>query len=118
MAALAAIVGAQVGYEIGRRAGPRLFRRPDSRLFRPEYVERTQGVIDQFGPGRAIVLARFVPIVRTFLNPLMGTIGLPPRRFLLWNVVGGIVWTAGMILLGHAFGNVPFIRKHTLSEPG
>jgi membrane-associated protein len=111
-APVGAIVGAQVGYEIGRRAGPRLFSRPQSRLFKPEYVERTRDVLDRFGLARAVVLARLVPIVRTFLNPLAGAARMPAARFTAANVVGGLVWTIGLILLGHAIGNVGFIRRH------
>ena len=112
VAPLAAIVGAQVGYELGRRAGPRLFSRPSARLLRPEHVERTRGVFEEFGAARAVVLARFVPIVRTILNPMAGTVGMPMRTFTIWNVVGGVVWTIGLILLGHAVGNVAFVRTH------
>src|SRR5206468_667497 len=70
LAPIGAIVGAQVGYEIGRRAGPRLFRRPESRFFREEYVARTRDVFTAFGPRRSVFIAKFVPIVRTFLNPM------------------------------------------------
>lgn len=112
VAPVAAILGAQMGFELGRRAGPALFRRTNSRLFRQEYVEKTRAVFEQFGPGRAVVLARFVPIVRTFLNPMAGTVGMSPARFAAWNVVGGLVWTVGLILLGHGLGNVDFVRRH------
>jgi membrane-associated protein len=111
-APLGALVGAQVGYELGRRAGPAVFNRPESQLFRPAHVDRTREVLHRFGPGRAVVLARFVPIVRTLLNPLAGAAGMSARTFVLWNVVGGIVWTVGLILLGHAVGNVSFVRTH------
>lgn len=107
-----AILGAQLGYEIGRRAGPRLFSRPESRLFRPEYVERTDGVLRRFGYAPSIVLARFVPIVRTFLNPMAGAAGVSTRTFTTWNVAGGLVWTIGLVLLGHAIGNIGVIRRH------
>src|SRR3954451_4967201 len=111
-ALVGAIVGAQVGFEFGRRAGPALFRRPDSRWFRMEHVERTTAVLERYGSGRAVVLARFVPIVRTLLNPLVGMSGMPAARFAVWNVVGGVLWTVGLILLGHAIGNVTVIRTH------
>ena len=111
-AAAGAVVGAQVGHELGRRAGPALFRRHESRLFKPEYVERTRAMLDRFGAARAIVLARFVPIVRTLLNPLAGVVGLPATTFAVWNVVGGLLWTVGLILLGHAIGDVRVIREH------
>ena len=111
-AAGGAIVGAQVGHELGRRAGPTLFRRPDSKWFKPEYVERTSALLDRFGAARAVVLARFVPIVRTLLNPLTGVVGMSAVTFALWNVVGGLVWTVGLILLGHAIGNVRVVRDN------
>ena len=112
LAPIAAVLGAQVGFELGRRAGPTLFRRPDSRLFRQEYVDRTAAVFEQFGLPRAVVIARFVPVVRTFLNPMAGVVGMPVRRFALWNVVGGVAWTVGLVLLGHGLGHVPALRKH------
>src|SRR3954469_2013003 len=111
-AAAGAIVGAQIGYEFGRRAGPAIFRRQESRFFRPSYVDRTRDVLDRFGAGRAVVLARFVPIVRTLLNPLVGAAGMPVRSFTVWNVVGGLIWTVGLILLGHGVGNVRIVREH------
>src|SRR3954452_7311916 len=111
-AAVGAIIGAQVGFWIGRRAGPALFSRPDSRLFRRDYVDKTAAVIEQFGTGRAIMLARFVPIVRTFLNPLVGMMDMRARVFFGWNVLGGLVWTVGLIVLGHLIGNVKPIREH------
>ena len=112
LAPIGAVLGAQVGFELGRRAGPTLFRRPNSRLFRREYVERTAAVFEQFGLPRAVVIARFVPVVRTFLNPMAGVIGMPPRRFALWNAVGGVAWTAGLVLLGHGLGHVSVMRTH------
>jgi membrane-associated protein len=112
LAPIGAIIGAQVGYEIGRRAGPRLFNRPESRLFREEYVDKTAEVFTSFGPRRAVVLARFIPIVRTFLNPMAGTVKMPVRDFTIWNLVGGVLWTVGLILLGHGLGHVSFVRKH------
>jgi len=112
LAPIGAIIGAQVGYEIGRRAGPRLFARPESRLFKAEYVDRTRDVFNEFGARRAVVVARFIPIVRTFLNPMAGTVRMPIGDFTIWNIVGGIVWCEVLILLGHALGNVEFVRNH------
>jgi membrane-associated protein len=112
LAPLGAVVGAQVGYEIGRRAGPRLFSRPQSRLFRAEYVDRTADVFNEFGARRAVVVARFIPIVRTFLNPMAGTVRMPVRDFTVWNIVGGVLWTVGLVLLGHVLGGVGPIRGH------
>ncbi|MEU7903701.1 DedA family protein [Actinoplanes sp. NPDC049118] len=100
-APLCAIVGAQLGHWLGSRYGRRMFERPDSRLFKREYVEKAEYYFEKFGPAKAVVLARFIPIVRTFLNPVAGTLGMPARQFFLWNVVGAILWCDGIILLGY-----------------
>jgi membrane-associated protein len=107
-----AILGAQCGFLIGRYAGPALFDREDSRLFKRSYVTKAEETVERYGAGRAIVLARFIPIVRTFLNPLVGAGGLPARVFVLWNVVGGVLWGTGVTLLGYYLGNVSFIGKN------
>jgi membrane-associated protein len=101
---VAAILGAQVGYLIGVKIGKPLFARPDSRLFRAEYVRRAEHYLTRFGPAKAVLLARFIPIVRTFLNPLAGVLGMPALRFLAWNVIGGLLWTEAMLLTGHFLG--------------
>jgi membrane-associated protein len=112
LASAVAIAGAQTGFTIGRKAGPALFARPDSRLFKHEYVVQTEEVVARYGTGRAIVLARFIPIVRTFLNPMMGAGSIPATTFLKWNVVGGVLWGTGVTLLGYFLGNVDFIGKN------
>lgn len=112
VAPIGAIVGAEVGYELGRRAGPRVFRRPEARLLRPEHIDKTRGVFDAFGARRAVVLARFIPIIRTLMNPLAGTVEMPRAAFTVANVVGGLVWTIGLLLLGRGLGHVNFVRKH------
>ncbi len=109
---LRAIAGAQTGFLIGRAAGPALLERPDGRLFKRAYLTKAQEVVDRYGTGKAIVLARFIPIVRTFLNPLLGALGVPARTFLLWNVVGGLLWGVGVVLLGYFLGNVEVIGKN------
>lgn len=100
-APVCAIAGAQLGHFLGARYGRKMFDRPNSRLFRKEYVEKAEHYFVKFGPARAVVLARFIPVVRTFLNPVAGTIGMPARQFLLWNVVGGVLWTDGILLAGY-----------------
>jgi membrane-associated protein len=100
-APICAILGAQLGHLLGVRYGRRMFDRPDSRLFKREYVEKAEYYFQKFGPAKAVVLARFIPIVRTFLNPVAGVLGMSTRTFLLWNVVGGILWTDGIILGGY-----------------
>ena len=100
-APIAAIIGAQLGHWLGARYGRRMFDRPDSKLFKREYVEKAEYYFEKFGPAKAVVLARFIPIVRTFLNPVAGTLGMPARRFFVWNVVGAILWVDGILIIGH-----------------
>jgi membrane-associated protein len=95
-----AIAGAQLGHWLGARYGRRLFVRPDSRLFRAEYVAKAEYYFTKYGPAKAVILARFIPIVRTFLNPVAGVLGLPARVFFLWNVVGAVLWVDGVLLAG------------------
>jgi len=102
---VAAVAGAQVGFLIGARAGPALLRRPDSRFFKREYAERAREVLERYGTGKAVVLARFIPVVRTFLNVVAGVAGVDARTFALFNVVGGVAWTVGVLLLGYALGS-------------
>lgn len=98
---LCAIAGAQLGHQLGARYGVKMFDRPNSRIFKREYVDKTEVYFEKFGTSKAIVLARFIPIVRTFLNPVAGVLGVPAGRFLIWNAVGGIIWSDGILLLGH-----------------
>jgi membrane-associated protein len=104
-APICAIAGAQVGHLIGAKVGPHLFSRPDSRLFKREYVEKAEHYFEKFGPPKAVILARFIPIVRTFLNPLAGALEMPARTFFVWNVIGGLIWTVGIILTGYLLGD-------------
>jgi membrane-associated protein len=108
---IAAIIGNQVGYELGRRGGPAVFTRPDSRLFRPEYVERTSHFFQRWGPV-AIVLGRFVPVVRTFITVMAGAGRMDYRIYTLYTVLGAILWTASVTLLGYFLGNVDFIANN------
>jgi membrane-associated protein len=103
-APICAIAGAQLGHFLGARFGPRMFNKPDSRSFRKEYVDKAEYYFQRFGPARAVVLARFIPIVRTFLNPVAGVLGMPARTFFVWNVVGAVLWTVGVIMLGYSVG--------------
>ena len=106
-----AILGAQTGFLIGRKAGPALFDREDSRFFKASYVTKAEETIERYGVGKAIVLARFIPIVRTFLNPLVGAGQLDAATFLKWNVVGGVLWGTGVTMLGYFLGQVEFIGQ-------
>ncbi|RZU72598.1 membrane-associated protein [Micromonospora kangleipakensis] len=98
---LCAIAGAQLGHWLGHRYGRRMFDRPNSRLFKREYVEKAEYYFQKFGPAKAVVLARFIPIVRTFLNPVAGVLGMPARQFLIWNIVGAVLWVDGILLIGY-----------------
>jgi membrane-associated protein len=100
----AAAVGAQVGYILGRSAGPAIFNRPRSRLFKPENVEKAEEYFDRYG-NVAIVLARFIPVVRTFANPVAGAGRMDARVFAAFNVVGALLWTVGVTLLGYFIGD-------------
>jgi membrane-associated protein len=108
---VAAIAGDQVGYLIGRKAGPAVFRRPDSRLFRQEYVDRSHYFFERYGP-RTVVIARFVPIVRTFVPVMAGVARMKYRIFVTYNIVGGIGWGVGVTLLGYFLGQVDFVRDN------
>ncbi|MEV8514945.1 DedA family protein [Dactylosporangium sp. NPDC051484] len=101
-APICAIAGAQLGHFLGARYGRRMFDRPNSKILKKEYVEKAEYYFEKFGPAKAVVLARFIPIVRTFLNPVAGVVGMPARQFFLWNVIGGILWTDGIIFVGWA----------------
>lgn len=107
----AAFAGNVVGYEIGRVSGPSIFRRENSRIFRPEYVDKTRGFFDRFG-NRAIVLARFVPIVRTFITVMAGVGQMPQRRYLLFSGIGAVLWATGVTLLGAGLGSIAFVRNN------
>jgi membrane-associated protein len=101
---LGAVLGAQTGYLIGRKAGPRLFAREDSRFFKRSHVERTREYLEKYGEGRAVVLARFIPIVRTLMNPLAGVAELDVKVFTIANLIGGLLWGVGVTLAGYALG--------------
>jgi membrane-associated protein len=109
--AAAAIIGDAVGFSLGRNIGPAIFDRPDSRLFRQEHVRKTHEFYEKHG-GKTIVYARFVPIIRTFAPFIAGVANMSYRKFVLYNIAGGIGWVVLMIMSGYYLGNVPFIRRH------
>jgi membrane-associated protein len=108
---IAAVLGNLTGYWIGRKAGPATFSRPDSRFFRQEYVERTRHFFDDHGP-RAIVLARFLPIVRTFITVMAGAAGMSMRTYALYSTIGGVLWGTGLTLLGYYLGGITFVKDN------
>jgi membrane-associated protein len=115
---LSAIAGNLVGYWIGYKAGPAVFNRPDSRLFRQEYVDRSHEFFERYG-APTIVLARFVPIVRTFATVMAGASRMRFRTYAAYSVIGGVLWGAGVIMLGYYLGHIPFVRDtvEPLIEP-
>jgi membrane-associated protein len=113
-AATGALAGAQTGYLLGRRAGPAFLARTRSRKI-AEGTARAGEILHRYGYAKAIVLARFLPLVRTVLNPLAGVLGVPARAFTLWQVLGGLLWTVGVTLAGYALGaSVPNVDRYLL----
>lgn len=109
---LCAIVGDQIGYWIGRSAGAALYKRQNSLFFRRSHLERAHDFYERYG-GRAVILARFVPIVRTFCPPVAGAAKMPYTRYLLYDIFGGIFWVGTMILGGYTLGrSVPNIGRY------
>lgn len=109
--AIAAILGDQSGYFLGRRTGPKIFNRPDSRFFKQEYVRQTQHFYERHG-GKTLIYAKFIPIVRTFAPFMAGVGRMRYLRFLSFNLFGGIGWVLSMTVLGYYLGGVPIIRKN------
>ncbi len=107
----AAVIGDGVGYALGRRTGPAIFDRSDSRLFRREHLLRTQAFYEKHG-GKTIIYARFVPIIRTFAPFVAGVAAMRYPRFLSFNVFGGIGWVFCVTMLGYSLGSVPLVRRH------
>jgi membrane-associated protein len=108
---IAAVAGNLVGYWIGRKAGPSLYNRPDSRFFKKKHVERAHEFFERNG-GKTIILARFVPIVRTFATVVAGVARMDFRKFAIYSLIGGILWTVGVTLLGYWLGQIQVVRDH------
>jgi len=102
---IAAVLGDSVGYTFGRKLGPRLFNKPDARLFKQEYIQQAQKFYEKHG-GKAIIIARFVPIVRTFAPLVAGASNMDYKRFLSFNVIGAFLWAAGVTYIGYGLGSV------------
>jgi membrane-associated protein len=111
MLMLAAIIGDNVGYFLGFHAGPRIFSRPKSKFFHPDHLQRTKEFYERHG-GRAVVYARFVPIIRTCTPFIAGVARMRYARFLLFSVFGGIFWIAFMTTLGYQLGQIPLVRRN------
>jgi membrane-associated protein len=107
----AAVLGDAVNYAVGRRIGHRVYDMKDSRVFRREYIDRTHRFFEKYG-GKTIVIARFVPIVRTFAPFLAGVGEMSYPRFAMYNVTGAVLWVLVCVLGGYFFGNLPFVRNN------
>lgn len=113
-AAVGALAGSQCGYLLGRRAGGALLARSRSTRLH-QGAKRAEELLERYGYAKAIVLARFVPVVRTVLNPMAGALGVPVRTFTVWQVVGGLAWSLGLTLAGYALGSsVPNVDRYLL----
>jgi membrane-associated protein len=111
VAPIAAIAGNLVGYWIGYRTGPVVFDRPNSRLFRPEYVDRAHAYFERFGVW-TIILGRFVPIIRTVATVMAGVGRMRFSAYAICSVIGAVVWADGVLLLGHQLGKIKFVQQH------
>jgi membrane-associated protein len=103
-APLAAIIGAQFGHMLGAIFGRKLFDRPDGRVFNQQRVASTEKWLNKYGVGRALVLSRFIPVIRTLINPMAGITHISAKRFFIWNAVGGVIWTELVLAIGYVVG--------------
>ena len=108
---LCAIAGDQVGYWFGKRVGPALFDRPKSRIFNPEYVAKAHNFLEKYG-AKTIVMARFIPIVRTFAPIVAGVGSMRYRTFVMYNIIGGLIWGGGVTTIGYFLGEVEFVKNN------
>jgi membrane-associated protein len=108
---VAAIVGNSLGYYVGRAAGPRLFTREDSLLFNKKHLYRAHAFYERHG-GKTLVLARFMPVIRTFVPVVAGMADMDFRDFTLYNIIGGVLWIFSMIFLGYFIGDIPWVRQN------
>jgi membrane-associated protein len=108
---ISAVLGVSVGYWFGKKTGPRIFSREESRFFKPKYLKQAHAFYEKHG-GKTIVLARFMPFVRTFAPIVAGAVDMNPTHFLIYNLIGGFLWTFCITLIGYLFGNIPFVRNN------
>lgn len=109
--AVAAVLGDNVGYWFGNKTGPRIFNRTESRFFKPKYLKQAHAFYEKHG-GKTIIIARFMPFVRTFAPIVAGAVDMEYRRFFFFNLIGGVLWSVGITLIGYSFGNIPFVKNN------
>jgi membrane-associated protein len=103
-APIAATIGSQCGHWLGAKYGRPFFDRPNSRFFNQDRVAQTEHWLMKYGLGKALILSHFIPFVRTLINPLCGIIGIPAKKFFIWNIIGSYIWTVGLISAGYLLG--------------
>ena len=108
---VSAVLGAQVGYYVGRLLGPRMFRNEKARLFNPRTLERGRLFFEEYG-NRAVIVARFVPVIRALIPAFVGMSLFPPIRFFVLNIIGGALWVAGLMSLGYCLGFIPLVSHN------
>jgi membrane-associated protein len=108
---VAAVLGDSLNYAIGHYIGPRVYDKPDSRWFKQDHLRRTQAFYDRYG-GVTIIIGRFIPIIRTFAPFLAGVAGMTYRKFLSYNVIGGVLWISLLVYAGYLFGNIPWVKQN------
>ena len=108
---VAAVLGDSVNYAVGHYIGPKIYDKPDSRWFKQAHLQKTQAFYDKFG-GVTIIIGRFIPIIRTFAPFLAGVAGMTYRRFLSYNVIGGVLWIGLLVYTGYLFGNIPWVKQN------
>lgn len=108
---VAAYAGTQTGYLIGRTAGPKVFAKEDSRFFKQKYIDQTYAYFDRYG-GRTLIVAQFIPFVRTYASVAAGVGKMKYRQFALWNLIGVVLWAGGVTFLGYLLGNIGFIKDN------
>ncbi len=111
VAPLAAIAGNLVGYWLGRKAGPVIFTRPESAYLDPKHIERTEHFLGKWGAA-SVIFGRFVPVVRTFITVMAGVGKMPFAKFVIYTVIGGILWADGVLLLGYGLGHITWVQEH------
>lgn len=110
----AAVIGDNVGYQFGKKAGPRVFKKEDSLIFNKEHIKKSQAFYEKHG-GKTIIIARFVPVVRTFAPVIAGVGEMKYRSFFIYNIIGALIWAVGVTLLGYFLGNViPDVDRYLL----
>lgn len=104
-APIVAIIGSQVGHWIGHKLGRKYFDRPDGRFFNQKRVQATEKWLNKYGTGKALILSRYIPFIRTIINPLAGIVNVPAKKFFIYNVIGGVLWTESVLGLGLVLGD-------------